>query len=84
MGDTRDWHELTAFYGLAHAETLAVVMPHLYRYTRQEKSEKLAQYGRRVWQLDGDKDSIITSAIEHMEGFFHSIRMPTKLDRLWR
>jgi len=84
-GVPEDWathmigHELTAFYALAHAETLAAVMPHLYRYMHQQKAEKIIQYGRRVWKLAGDDETIISSAIECMEGFFHSLAMPTTL-----
>lgn len=85
QGVPTDWathaigHELTAFYGLAHAESLAVVMPHLLWYQREKKAEKLVQYAHRVWGLDGEGEAIIRAALEKMSAFFNSINMPTKL-----
>jgi NADP-dependent alcohol dehydrogenase len=84
-GVPEDWathligHELTAFYGLDHAESLAVVLPHLLWYKRDQKAEKLIQYGRRIWGLDGENETIIKAAIEKMSAFFNRIGMPTKL-----
>jgi NADP-dependent alcohol dehydrogenase len=84
-GVPEDWathaigHELTAFYGLDHAESLAVVMPHLLWTQREKKAEKLMQYAQRVWGLNGSDESIIREAIQKMAGFFNRIGMPTKL-----
>jgi NADP-dependent alcohol dehydrogenase len=84
-GVPEDWathligHELTAFYGLAHAETLAVILPHLYRAKREQKLEKLAQYGRRVWGLEGANAAVADEAIDKMSAFFNSVGMPTTL-----
>lgn len=72
-------HELTAWYGLDHAESLAVVMPHLFWYKRASKSEKLAQYGRRVWGLTGSGEGLVRQAIQEMSNFFNRMGMPTKL-----
>lgn len=72
-------HELTAFYGLAHAESLAVVMPHLLWYQREKKAEKLIQYAQRVWQLSGDGEDVIRKGLDRMITFFEGIGMPTKL-----
>ena len=81
-GVPEDWathligHELTAFYGLAHAESLAAILPHLYRVRMAQKREKLLQYGERVWGLDGADPE---EAISRLENFFHSLGMPTRL-----
>lgn len=81
-GVPEDWathmigHELTAFYGLAHAESLAVIQPHLYRVQMGQKREKLVQYGERVWGL-GETDP--EAAIDRLENFFQSLGMPTTL-----
>jgi NADP-dependent alcohol dehydrogenase len=72
-------HEITVFYGLAHAETLAVVMPYLLWHQREKKGEKLMQYGQRVWGITGTKEAIIERAIEEMSLFFHRLQMPTTL-----
>jgi NADP-dependent alcohol dehydrogenase len=85
QGVPEDWathdigHELTAFYGLAHAETLAVVMPHLLWHQRESKAEKLVQYAQRVWGLTGEGEPLIREAIDNMIDFFNRIGMPTKL-----
>jgi NADP-dependent alcohol dehydrogenase len=85
QGVPEDWathdigHELTAFYGLDHAETLAAVMPHLLWHEREKKADKLAQYARRVWGLTGEGETIIREAIDNMIDFFNRIGMPTKL-----
>lgn len=79
-GVPQDWsthmigHELTAFYGLAHAETLAIVLPGLWERKLDGKSAKLAQLGRRVWNAASARETI-----ERTESFFHSLGMPTRL-----
>ena len=67
-------HELTAFYGIDHAESLAVVMPGVWTYKLAAKSAKLSQYGRRIWNVGDAK-----AAIDKTEAFFHSLAMPTRL-----
>jgi NADP-dependent alcohol dehydrogenase len=84
-GVPEDWathaigHELTAFYGLDHAESLAVVMPYLLWHQRENKGEKLAQYAQRVWGLSGDGDELIRKAVEEMAAYFNRLGMPTRL-----
>lgn len=85
-GVVEDWsthmigHELTAFFGLDHAETLAVVLPAVWRHQFAKKKHKLAQLARRVWHaLDGDIDAQARTAIDKTVAFFHSIEMPTRL-----
>jgi NADP-dependent alcohol dehydrogenase len=79
-GVPQDWsthmiaHELTAFYGLDHAETLAVVLPGVWQYKLTAKKKKLEQYGLRVWNVKTAKEAILKT-----ETFFHSIKMPTRL-----
>lgn len=79
-GVPQDWsthmigHELTAFYGLDHAETLAIVLPKLWKFKLAFKKAKLQQYGQRVWKVKS-----ASGAIEKTEGFFHSLGMPTRL-----
>ena len=86
-GVPQDWgthmigHELTALYGLDHAETLAIVMPRLLRHQKAQKAAKLLQFARRVWGLDGGGDAGAASeaGIVRMEEFFNSVGMPTRL-----
>lgn len=85
QGVPEDWtthsigHELTAFYGLAHAESLAVVLPYLLWVKRDRKKDKLIQFGRRVWGLSGSGEGTISQAIEEMSRFFNRLGMPTRL-----
>ncbi|MFC1586754.1 iron-containing alcohol dehydrogenase [Planctomycetota bacterium] len=85
-GVPQDWsthvigHELTALYGIDHAQSLVIVAPSLLRHQRDNKRDKLLQYGRRVWQLqDADEDRLIESAIDRTEEFFRSLGMATRL-----
>ncbi len=72
-------HELTALYGLAHAETLAVVIPHLLWHQRDRKAEKITQYAHRIWGLTGESETVIRAALDKMVGFFNDLGMPTRL-----
>ncbi|MGV8049886.1 MAG: iron-containing alcohol dehydrogenase [Anaerolineaceae bacterium] len=85
-GVPEDWathnigHELTALYGLDHAETLAVVLPWLMWYKRKQKQAKLLQYGYRVFDLRAQKFSErIDQTILATAAFFQSVGMPTTL-----
>jgi NADP-dependent alcohol dehydrogenase len=85
-GVAQDWsthkigHELTAFYGIDHAESLAIVLPALWKYKKADKCTKLAQLARRVWSADTDDDQAAADiAIRRTVEFFKSVNMPTTL-----
>lgn len=84
-GVPSDWathmigHELTALYGIDHARTLAVVGPNLYRVMFETKKGKLAQYGKRIFNLTGSDDEIAKEAIDKTVEFLHTMGMETKL-----
>jgi NADP-dependent alcohol dehydrogenase len=86
-GVPTDWsthmigHELTAIYEIDHARTLAIIFPHLYNVKFENKKEKLAQYGSRVFGLSGSIDDVAKMAIEKTVNFIHSIEMNTKLSQ---
>ncbi len=83
-GVPQDWathmigHELTAFHGLDHAQTLAVVMPAVWQHQKSAKAAKLAQYGTRVLGL-APSDDIADQAIRKTEEFFRNLGMKTRL-----
>lgn len=86
LGAVQDWsthrigHELTAFYGLDHGQSLAVVLPRLWSIRKQEKSNKLAKLAREVYGCTETDDLKATDcAIEKTEEFFNSLGMKTKL-----
>ncbi len=84
-GVPTDWathmigHELTALYNIDHARTLAVIGPNLYKVMFDTKKEKLAQYGKLIFGLEGEIDEIAEAAIEKTVDFFHKMGMDTKL-----
>ncbi len=83
-GVPQDWathfigHELTAFYGLDHAQTLAVVMPAVWQHQKKAKEAKLTQYAERVLRLTPSDDTAGES-IRKTEEFFRSLGMKTRL-----
>lgn len=81
MGVPQDWathmigHELTAFYGLDHAQSLAVVQPYLLKILEEDKREKLQQMGEIVFGIKNDNDAVI----KKIESLYHTVGMSTKL-----
>lgn len=86
LGAVQDWathmigHELTAFYGIDHGQSLAIVEPRLLKNQKVSKAQKLAKLAREVF---GAVESVDLKAadisIEKIEEFFNSIGMKTKL-----
>lgn len=86
VGVPQDWathsigHELTAYHGIDHARTLAIVLPGMMFIRRNEKKEKILQYGRRVWNIsEGTEEERIDKAIAATVSFFESVGIPTRL-----
>lgn len=80
MGVPQDWathmigHELTALHGLDHGLTLALVEPSLMDVLREQKGDKIVQYGERVWGITtGTREERITAAIARTGAFFESL-----------
>jgi NADP-dependent alcohol dehydrogenase len=85
-GVQQDWathmigHELTAVYGLDHAQTLAVVLPPLLRRQKKAKLDKLVKMGERIFGIcAADKDAAAEKTIVAIEAFFNSVGVPTTL-----
>ena len=86
VGVPQDWsthmigHELTAFHGIDHGRTLAIVLPGVMNVKRESKKEKILQYGKRIWGItDGSDDDRIDAAIARTVDFFESLGVPTTL-----
>ena len=72
--------EITGLYGLDHGQTLAIVMPALWTYKLDQKVEKLAQYGRRVLDINAESDrAVAEQAIEKTRAFFEAMGVKTRL-----
>ena len=85
-GVPQDWathgigHELTAFHGIDHARTLAIVLPGVMNIKREVKKEKILQYGSRIWGINsGTETERIDLAIRKTADFFESLNLPTTL-----
>jgi NADP-dependent alcohol dehydrogenase len=85
-GVPQDWsthrigHELTAFHGIDHARTLAIVLPGIMNKKRNTKKDKILQYGARVWGItEGSADERIDSTIDKTVSFFESLGVKTTL-----
>jgi len=85
-GVPNDWaihaigHELTAFYGIDHARTLAILTKSHYTYNLKSKQAKLAQCAERVFGItEGDEQEKAEQCIEAIEEFFLSLGIGTSL-----
>jgi len=85
-GVPQDWathmigHEITAEYGLDHAQSLAVVMPVLIDNRKASKKEKFAHYARRVWHIIKEGDEAYAEGMKKTVEFFKQMGMKTKLN----
>jgi NADP-dependent alcohol dehydrogenase len=86
VGVPQDWtthnlgHELTALHGLDHARSLAVVLPAVLEARREQKQQKLLQYGARIFGLtEGEPAARVSGAIARTAAFFESLGVPTRL-----
>lgn len=85
-GVPQDWtthmigHELTAFFGIDHAKTLAIILPALLEVRYEQKKAKLVQYAERVWKIETGTDEFkADQAILKTRGFFESLDVKTRL-----
>jgi NADP-dependent alcohol dehydrogenase len=88
-GAQQDWsthmigHAITALYGVDHARTLSLVMPHLLRDQLESKLGMLSRFGRQVWKLEGSDDRFIAAeAISLTEQFFSHMGCPVRFSEL--
>ncbi len=86
MGVPQDWathmigHELTALTGITHGHTLSIVMPAVMSVMREQKGDKIIQYGERVCGVvSGSREERIDATIASTENFFRSLGLKTRL-----
>ncbi len=85
-GVPQDWathmigHEITAFFGLDHAQTLAIVLPGVMTVLKEQKSKKILRLGREVFGIESESDEVtISKTIEAVEAFFETMGVKTHL-----
>ncbi len=85
LGMPGDWsihaigHQITALYGLDHAQTLAIVLPAVWHYKKTQKKAKLLQYADHVLGIqEANDDQSVTLAIEKTRAFFESMGVATR------
>jgi len=82
-GVPEDWathmigHELTAFYGLDHGQTLAIVLPGVMTVLKDQKGKKISRLGREVFGIEGS--DAVNKTIKAVENFFESVGVKTHL-----
>ena len=87
LGAVQDWathkigHELTALYGLDHGETLAIILPSLWRVMKKDKMDKLAKMAIEVFGANEflPKSLLADITIKKTEKFFNKIGRKIKL-----
>ena len=73
-------HEITALHNIDHACTLAIVLPGIWNVLKEEKKDKLLQFGERVWYItQGTEVERVDAAIDKTVKFFESLGVKTRL-----
>ncbi|MDU1892228.1 MAG: iron-containing alcohol dehydrogenase [Dysgonomonas sp.] len=85
-GVPQDWathmigHEITAFYGIDHAQTLAIVLPGVMTVLKEQKTKKIARLGREVFGVEASSpNELIDKTIKAVENFFETMEVKTHL-----
>lgn len=88
-GREEDWathgleHELSAVYDVTHGAGLAVMFPAWMKYALRSNPGKLAQYARRVFDIEESDDvKAAAKGIEALKKFLRSIGMPVSMKEL--
>lgn len=89
QGVRQDWathmigHELTAYLGLDHAQTLACIQPRVFRYRFESKKAKLAQMAERVFGItEGTLEEKAEKAIVELDKFYTEVmKVPSRISQ---
>lgn len=76
-------HEISAVYGVTHGAGLAVVFPAWMTFMAMRSPGKIAQFGRRVFDVnDPDDTSAALEGIGRLKAFYTSIGLPVSFAAL--
>lgn len=88
-GRREDWashgleHELSALYGVTHGAGLAVIFPAWMEYVSSRRPAKIAQFARRVFDVEEDNDlRAALEGVSRLRAFFRSLGLPVTLAEL--
>lgn len=88
-GRVEDWvshfmeHEISAVYGVTHGAGLATVFPAWLTYMAENKVWRVAQFARRVFEVEEVDDRIAAEeGISRLKEFYCSIGMPVTMSDL--
>lgn len=86
QGVPQDWsshrigYSLTALFGLDHAQTLAVLLPGVMEYKKEQKKEKIISLGKTVFDImPGFENEMVDETISAVEDFFRAMGFSTRL-----
>jgi len=86
LAGAHDWtshmvgHEITAFHGLDHGQSLAVLWPNVCRYKMEAKRGMLARYARRVWDVaESDDGKAADAGLDRTVEFWRAVEVKTIL-----
>ena len=87
QGVRSDWathkvgHELTAFLGMDHAQTLACIQRRVFEFKFESKKAKLAQMAERVFEIkEGSVEEKARACIQRIDDFYSKVMgVPTHI-----
>jgi alcohol dehydrogenase YqhD (iron-dependent ADH family) len=91
LGRTEEWvahrmgHEISAFYGATHGETLAIMFPAWMKYVYKHDTPMFAKFFNRVFDVEYDffrPENTVLRGIERLEDFYKSLGLKTRLREL--
>lgn len=85
-GYSGDWashgieHAVSAYYDIAHAEGLAIVMPNWMRYVMPKHIQRFEKFAKNVFNIEKETPlETATKGIDALQDFWKSLGAPTKL-----
>ena len=86
-GKEGDWsthameHGVSAINDMAHGAGLAILFPRWMEFVlkNSDATNNFYEYGKNVWGLTGDKQSVAEQSIKKTKEFFETIGMPSRL-----
>lgn len=85
-GYSGDWashgieHAVSAYYDIAHAEGLAIVMPNWMRYVMPKHVERFEKFAKNVFNIEKNTPlETATAGIDALQAFWKSLGAPTRL-----